>query len=279
MFSRQLAVVKGQAWNIVQSLKHADEGPLELTRRQKVLVWDDEVEVTDDMLSDIANGAVPPSQPPTASPHASVNTMPLPKRIRSQSASEFPPPMRRVSSECPGGPRPVSFSTKFSLVHPATTGVTVLEHMERLDAVEAGLKRLGVEESVVDDDEEVDVGEASCTQSASTSASSSTSKDQARQSSTDVLSPSARSERLPAVPEDVLSNSMTEEDMIAMSKSTSQLEVSPSILHTRWPNHGGQSTARPSLDWMQVTVESPKQRLMVVERLETVNTKPMFSCC
>ena len=47
--------------------------------------------------------------------------------------------------------------------------MTVLEHMERLDAVEAGLKRLGVDEDVVVDDEErvppaeveVDVGESS----------------------------------------------------------------------------------------------------------------------
>jgi len=61
-------MIKGQAWNIVQSLWYEvsrsscisplgamliilqDEGPLELTRRQKVLVWDDEVESTREML-------------------------------------------------------------------------------------------------------------------------------------------------------------------------------------------------------------------------------------
>jgi len=45
MFSRQIATMKGQAWNVVETLKTADHGPLELTRRAKVCVWDDLVEV------------------------------------------------------------------------------------------------------------------------------------------------------------------------------------------------------------------------------------------
>lgn len=45
MFSRQIAVMKGQAWNVVETLKTADHGPLELTRRAKVCVWDDLVDV------------------------------------------------------------------------------------------------------------------------------------------------------------------------------------------------------------------------------------------
>lgn len=45
MFSRQIAVMKGQAWNVVETLKTLDHGPLELTRRAKVCVWDDLVEV------------------------------------------------------------------------------------------------------------------------------------------------------------------------------------------------------------------------------------------
>lgn len=45
MFSRQIAVMKGQAWNVVETLKTPDHGPLELTRRAKVCVWDDLVEV------------------------------------------------------------------------------------------------------------------------------------------------------------------------------------------------------------------------------------------
>lgn len=45
MFDRQLAVMKGQAWNVVETLKMPDHGPLELTRRTKVCVWDDLVDV------------------------------------------------------------------------------------------------------------------------------------------------------------------------------------------------------------------------------------------
>lgn len=45
MFARQIAVMKGQAWNVVETLKHRDHGPLELTRRTRVCVWDDLVDV------------------------------------------------------------------------------------------------------------------------------------------------------------------------------------------------------------------------------------------
>ncbi|RYO87200.1 hypothetical protein DL764_008897 [Monosporascus ibericus] len=45
MFSRQMAVMKGQAWNVVETLKIHDHGPLELTRRPRVCVWDDLVDV------------------------------------------------------------------------------------------------------------------------------------------------------------------------------------------------------------------------------------------
>lgn len=45
MFAKQMAVMKGQAWNVVETLKTADHGPLELTRRTRVHVWDDIVDV------------------------------------------------------------------------------------------------------------------------------------------------------------------------------------------------------------------------------------------
>lgn len=45
MFARQMAVMKGQAWNVVETLKTPDHGPLELTRRTRVCVWDDVQEV------------------------------------------------------------------------------------------------------------------------------------------------------------------------------------------------------------------------------------------
>ena len=45
MFARQMAVMKGQAWNVVETLKTPDHGPLELTRRSRVCVWDDLVDI------------------------------------------------------------------------------------------------------------------------------------------------------------------------------------------------------------------------------------------
>lgn len=45
MFARQIAVMKGQAWNVVETLKTPDHGPLELCRRARVCVWDDLVEI------------------------------------------------------------------------------------------------------------------------------------------------------------------------------------------------------------------------------------------
>ncbi|KAI9826272.1 MAG: phosphatidyl inositol kinase [Phylliscum demangeonii] len=45
MFAKQIAVMKGQAWNVVETLKTSDHGPLELTRRARVYVWDDLVDI------------------------------------------------------------------------------------------------------------------------------------------------------------------------------------------------------------------------------------------
>ncbi|OCH91462.1 hypothetical protein OBBRIDRAFT_792290 [Obba rivulosa] len=288
MFRRQLAVVKGQAWNIVQSLKHHDEGPLELTRRKKVLIWDDEVELTEDLHREELNG-VPSPHLAAASPRASINTMPLPvpqhRRARSQSASDFPPPMRRVSTEYSGAARPVSFSAKYPRVHPATTGVIILEHMERLDAVEASLQRLGVEDPVLEDGEEVDVGETARTEmvAAATAALAEVDSNANAESITGAGSLTSREQGgetaggfLAPVPEDPMAASMTEDEMIAMSRSMPHLETSPPPMHTRWGSHHAVQEERPSLDWMQV--ESPRQRTGIVERLETVDAKPLCSC-
>jgi hypothetical protein len=45
MYAKQIAVMKGQAWNVVETLKTSDHGPLELTRRARVCVWDDLVDI------------------------------------------------------------------------------------------------------------------------------------------------------------------------------------------------------------------------------------------
>lgn len=39
MYAKQLAVLKGQAFNVIETLKSPDQGPLELTRRTRVHVW------------------------------------------------------------------------------------------------------------------------------------------------------------------------------------------------------------------------------------------------
>jgi hypothetical protein len=249
MFARQLAVIKGQAWNIVQSLKHTDEGPLELTRRTKVLVWDDEMELPEETIQELPNSPASPQ---------SMNNVPLPRRARSQSSSEFPPPMRRASTDASGVPRPVPFAAKFQRVHPGTTGVTVLEHLERLDAVEASLQRLGVDET-----EEVDVGDAT-----KSPGPESTSKVQ-----TSPFSPPGSP--LPTVHEVSSSrSSIAEEDLVALSKSTSYVEgLYP------FGQQGVSSTGieNAGIEWIQ-TADAPAKRTVVAERLETVKKKPLCSC-
>jgi phosphatidylinositol 4-kinase type 2 len=41
MFAKQMAVLKGQGWNIVETLKQPNQGPLDLCARQNMMVWDD----------------------------------------------------------------------------------------------------------------------------------------------------------------------------------------------------------------------------------------------
>lgn len=212
------------------------------------------------MIPDLTNGALPSPHRPPQSPHASIVTMPVQKHARSHSSSDFPPPMRRVSSENSGVSRPVPFARKFTRVHPATTGVTVLEHMERLDEVEAGLKRIGVEDEALaeDDEEEVDVGEMASSVPRRLSGSDT---EHSAAAAADRMSPPPQSERLSVVPEDDLD---AEEDLVAMSKSLPALEVSPGARHGRWPSMGGPAPERPSLDWID-SAESPRPRTVIVE--------------
>ncbi|KAI0266765.1 phosphatidylinositol 3 and 4-kinase-domain-containing protein [Gloeopeniophorella convolvens] len=284
MFNRQLAVMKGQAWNIVQSLKHA-VSPLELTRRTKALVWDDELELDEETIAQVLHG------PQSASPQPSISTLPLPgklpphKRARSQSSSsDFPPPIRRSSSELASGMRPVPFSATFQRVHPGTTGVTVLEHLERLDAVEASLERLAVSD-VIEETEE-DVGESSSaprpvikTDSLSppegplTSSSSAPSRAGAPE-----LAPVPEAETpAPSTPDE----EEHEEDVVALSKSLSHLDGGPrsaGFFHGRGISSSVHSAQPPprTLDWIQD--EPTRKRVVITERLEMVTKKPLFQC-
>jgi phosphatidylinositol 4-kinase type 2 len=237
-------------------------GPLELTRRTKHLVWDDEVESTELETPNVFNA------PLSASPRPSVNTLPLPPRTRSQSASDgFPPPTRRATTEAS---RPVPFSAKFQKVHRSVTGVTVLEHLERLDAVEASLKRLGRGDNTVIEEEEVDVGES--TKPASIRGPSSLPTDPAPSQFTPPGSPPL----VPVLENMALENSVTEDDIVALSKSMSYAEGSPSD-HSRWASmHGRQQEGGSrALDWMQTTdmqAETHKRSAVV----EVYPTPPDF---
>ncbi|KIK03471.1 hypothetical protein K443DRAFT_676654 [Laccaria amethystina LaAM-08-1] len=259
MFARQLAVIKGQAWNIVQSLRHADEGPLELTRRTKVLVWDEELEVAEEAIQEVANSP--------SSPRLSINSVPLPRRTRSQSSgSEFPPPIRRTSTDASGAPRPVPFAAKFQRVHPGTTGVTVLEHLERLDAVEASLQRLGVDETM---EEEVDVGVVTSTVLAKPISVPRRPIESSSDVATSPFSPPGSP--LPTVHEVSSSaSSIAEEDLVALSKSTSHIESAN-------PFNRPDNLSTAGIEWIQTSGESQK-RTVITERLETVQKKPLCAC-
>lgn len=227
-----------------------------------------------------------------SSPHASINTMPLPTpTTRFNFASQrphraMPGPLRR-STDSPRCTRPVSFSTTYSKVHPGTTGVAVLEQMERLDAVEASLKKLG---GGVDGDNsrnvesEVDVAESpirnrpSGPTSAPGRVSRSSSSHTQTYSDSDVVPPMMTasfsggiSDGLPAVVEAPSSNAseVGDEDLAQMSKSMSYMDARPS-LHSRWLSQDGD---RPRLDWIINEEETPKAKIVIVE----VRTFPRFS--
>lgn len=71
LWRRQLAVLKGQAFNVVETLKSDNQGPLELARRTRVLVWNDESEVpvTKPTIA-VANAMETPLRPqPQAQPY------------------------------------------------------------------------------------------------------------------------------------------------------------------------------------------------------------------
>jgi len=232
--------------------RYQDEGPLELTRRNKVLVWSEEIEIPEDAAPVFTPPSDPASSNSPASPPLPATVPPHPKRVRSQSyGSEFPPPMRRTSTDVTGTPRPVPFTTKFQRVHPGTTGVTVLEHLEKLDAVEASLQRLGGDgddSEVVT--EEVDVGEA-IRPPKMASAPAGTS----RQLSSPFSPPGSPL----ATVHEVSSrrSSIDEEDLVALSKSTSHVEGS-----SRNGQPGIFSTA--GIDWIQ-HAENPGKKIVIAE--------------
>lgn len=243
-------------------------GPLELTRRTKVLVWDDDIEVPDPDASQEDGD-------PPLSPTMSVSSVPAPNRARSQSyGSDFPPPMRRTSTDASGAPRPVPFAHKFQRIHPGTTGVTVLEHLERLDAVEQSLQRLNAEEA--DEEEEVDMGVSTIVGAASAPLPSRpmpitrTSSDPMQYPGSPPIAGHG-TEPLPPVPEgsggSSRRSSLDEEDLVAMSKSTSHIEDRPPYKNRGRTEIGSITTA--GLDWISAEADEfahPKRKMIVEVR-------------
>jgi phosphatidylinositol 4-kinase type 2 len=243
----------------------------------------------------------------SASPQPSISTLPLPgkalpyKRSRSQSgSSDFPPPIRRVISDHAGSMRPVPFSAKFQRVHPGTTGVTVLEHLERLDAVEASLERLAVD-NIVEEIEE-DVGESSSTSRPIAAARGLALSESALHASGSAPSRAGAPELAPVPEADSPTPSTLieerEEDVVALSKSLSHLDTGPlsaGLHHGRGTSSHSAQAARRTLDWMH---DEPAKRRVVIsevrvtnhtrlpsvidltpsQRLEMITKKPFFRC-
>ncbi|TIB97666.1 hypothetical protein E3Q10_00874 [Wallemia mellicola] len=167
MFARQMAIVKGQGWNIVQSLRHADEGPLELCRRVKVLVWDDVIDIADNNEGEVEEQDITERRYSyTEDEHEEddedeVKSLPghrvsksfdgaRPSFDRAHSHnSPFSPPHSPPSSRVNSRPVPFSRQRSASIYAKsldAASGVDVLQHMDQLDAVEHSMHQLANEQ-------------------------------------------------------------------------------------------------------------------------------------
>ncbi|KAH7108176.1 phosphatidylinositol 3 and 4-kinase-domain-containing protein [Auriculariales sp. MPI-PUGE-AT-0066] len=255
MFARQLAVIKGQAWNVVQSLKHPDEGPLELTRRQKILVWDDEIELSDDL-----DPTTPVISRPVMNMSQSIGELPprsptRPNHRRSLSAGGRAPQVRR--SSVTGAPlRPVPFASKHEQINPGASAVSVLEHLDRLDKVEAGLQRLRVGDSVPEEDEEEDTTPRAGGSSPQVQA-------EREEHSVDV---GVVNTETPAAPE--------REEGVQRAVFGAPTSLSERIASPESPRHWAEGimSGRSSL-------EEAEKRVVIMERLETVDSKNFMTCC
>lgn len=157
MFKKQIAVFKGQAYNIVQSLRNLDEGPLELCRRQTCIVHDDEITVADDgftegLLQATAQGES--QEAPELSYgidieegsrtrdtgrdlSASVDALVSPKRTNSGYSRPHRPGYNRTSTNLSSQrSRPIPVAQRLDLnktVIGGASGFALMEHMERVE--------------------------------------------------------------------------------------------------------------------------------------------------
>ncbi|KAG8683286.1 phosphatidyl inositol kinase [Ceratobasidium sp. 394] len=307
MFDRQMAVLKGQGWNIVQSLKREEEGPLELTRRIKVLVWDEEVEVVNETTTDTDDGhAIPTPSRPRPNSLAQTPQAPrkiispifhLPRRQRSRSISDFPPPRPRA---------PVPFSRAMGGAHAGTSGVAALAQLERLDEVSGGKdEALAAEEAGVATTEVFSPTESSPRNSRGEGAGSRAGPSRVspvpEHDETDTTPPPpppeiSRVASDPVVLDDELDGeddgsnpvmfssvtSLGDHTPIppSMTRSATAAQTRPTFGHKRWPSYeggGGRRGQRLSLDTATASdVVSGKTRTVIRERLQTVDSKAFF---
>ena len=157
MFKKQIAVFKGQAYNIVQSLRNLDEGPLELCRRQTCIVHDDEITVADDGFTESllqATVQVDSREAPELSHRidieeqvqarefgrdmsASVDALISPKRTNSGYSRPYRPGYNRTSTYLSSQrSRPIPVAQRLDLnktVIGGASGFALMEHMERVE--------------------------------------------------------------------------------------------------------------------------------------------------
>jgi phosphatidylinositol 4-kinase type 2 len=160
MFKKQIAVFKGQAYNVVQSLRNLDEGPLELCRRKTCIVHDDEVAMADDSFTrEMIEAAAAPlagiilqgsgsgetSAPidvqmysaPGRDMSASLDALVRP--IRSSSGNDTTaerPHYNRTSTYISQRSRPIPVSQRVDLnrtTFGGASGFALMEHMERVE--------------------------------------------------------------------------------------------------------------------------------------------------
>ncbi|CAE6511120.1 unnamed protein product [Rhizoctonia solani] len=340
MFDRQMAVLKGQGWNIVQSLKRnvglffhktlgvdtdfgsrkkvlidymrfdvftncMFPGPLELTRRVKVLVWDDEVEVMNEATDTDDGGAIPPvTRPSPKSPRSPVApvtrqsisplSFAIPRRRRRRSISDFPPHRPRA---------PVPFVQAIGASNGETSGVAMLAQLEKLDKVSGGgddalaAEEVGIVPTEVFSTDQVPGeinGDAVSSRPGPSRVSPVPEHDE---SETALPPPPPRVASDPIIQEEDLDGEDDELNPMLFSSVTSLGDNTPippsmtrsataaqgprpSLEHRRWPSFGGGVGKRGqklSLDTATATdVVSGKTRTVIRERLQTVDSKAFF---
>ncbi|QRW21626.1 phosphatidylinositol 3- and 4-kinase [Rhizoctonia solani] len=304
MFDRQMAVLKGQGWNIVQSLKRDEEGPLELTRRVKVLVWDDEVEVINETVDAEDGGAAPlpaqspksPRSPVVAPTRQSVSPLSfaMPRRRRSRSISDFPPPRPRA---------PVPFTQAVGTSSGETSGVAILAQLEKLDEVSSGREdAVATEEveitttDVFRSDQASDKNPDAVLSRPGPSRISPVPEHDEGETALPPPHPSRiASDPIPLVQEDLDGEDDEVNPMMfssvtslgdntpippSMTRSATAAQgPRPSLEGRRWPSFGaiGKRGQRLSLDTATATdVVSGKTRTVIRERLQTVDSKAFF---